>query len=274
MRFFEITNIVEEFPRLWTFERLIAVMAWPNDELQRKLYLANRIAHIRVEEDRWPCMTDDSRETFHAYLKKWLDEVGGERSLAAASSTEHFEALIEKRHQPWILVGTVVIFIRQMAEHHAHEIKGGASVKKALEIIGRLNEPLLFPTNEKYRKDAWSMYRPVAHFCAALCLLIHNYIRPLDTDSNSPEFREQLACLFPALLFESFEEFLGIAENFQTFGLSQKPPQAKAETLLRSDELWHLLPGSRMWKRMGIDMQPLPDELLAIVFNYKTSKKH
>lgn len=253
-----------------------AVMGWPNDEIFRKQYLATDLAknigYLEREEADFPesrhgetpdetARAIDQRKELKATLaqvRDWFAEAGGLFAVAEAPGQEYFNQWFNKCYFQWLGTGFVLGLVRRMALHHP-ELRGGASVNKAKHIVEAVGIPGV-PRNSCDVSLAWTTYKPVAHFCAAI----------FDTTMEVAQIEAdpQIGiAIISKKIADDIVQFLSDAEAYLMFGLTYSSPRAMAKTVLDPDKTW-TLPKHGPWPPAP-DIPRLNDELLRIARNYK-----
>ena len=190
---------------------------------------------------------------------RWFREGGGFMAVADAPSLAEYEQQMMERVPAWFAAGLVLAFVRRMATHHA-DLPGGASVNKALFILERANFPLV-PRNSLYLRQAWTTYRPVAHFCAAL---FDTFMECMVAGGAPDRVGAEMECRFK----EEFPGFLALADAYQEFGLGYTPLRAKGQPILDKSEAW-LLPDKKQWEPTPYVPAPFDARLLEIARAYR-----
>lgn len=254
-----------------------AAMAWPSDTEARRQYVATLMSmHIAELEQKGadlpdPLVGKDWEETITAIHEHedwmsavdqvgvWFAEAGGHSSVAMAPGFQAFQKDMDSRVGQWFAAGLILALIRRMATHHA-DLPGGASVNKAVFILERIHLPMV-PRNSHDLRKAWKTYKPVAHFCAAL---FDWFLIALE-NGGTPE---EIAAVLEEELNDNFLMFLAEAEAYLNFGLSYRPPRAKAQTLLDAEETW-TLPEHRPWPPSPMKPAPFDDLLMRTAKEYR-----
>lgn len=254
-----------------------AVMAWPNDIEARRQYLATvismHLAELQQKSTDLPDpLTEKSWEEIIAAIEEqenwlatidqlgeWFAEAGGHASVAHAPGFQSFQKDMSSRVGHWFAAGLILALIRRMAKHHG-DLPGGASVNKAVFILERVNLPMV-PRNSHDLRKAWRTYKPVAHFCAAL---FDWFMIALNTGGTP----EEIAAILEEQLNDEFLMFLSEAEAYMEFGLSYRPPRAKAQTLLDPEDTW-ILPEHRPWMKSPMAPLPFDDLLMGVAKEYR-----
>ncbi len=254
-----------------------SVMAWPKDAEARRRYLAAVMAHHLGELEQaakdlpdpnraqgWFDTIDAIREleNFHyaeRIFGRWFQDGGSFMAVADAPSLAEFERQMMECTPAWFAAGMILALVRRMATHHA-DLPGGASVKKAVYILERVNIPII-PHNRKDIRLAWTTYKPVAHFCAALLdLFVECFLEGGGPDRIGAEMERRLN--------EEFPGFLARADAYQEFGITYAPPRTKGQTILDKAEAW-LLPDKKQWEPTPYVPAPFDDRLLEIARAYR-----
>jgi len=254
-----------------------AAMAWPSDSEAHHQYIATLMSmHIAELESKGADLPDplvgkdweESIAAIHEHedwmsavdqVEEWFAEAGGHSSVAMAPGFQAFHKDMDSRVGAWFAAGLILALIRRMATHHA-DLPGGASVNKAVFILERINLPMV-PRNSHDLRKAWKTYKPVAHFCAAL---FDWFLIALE-NGGTPE---EIATILEEELNDNFLMFLAEAEAYLNFGLSYRPPRAKAQTLLDPDETW-TLPEHRPWPPSPMKPAPFDDLLMRTAKEYR-----
>lgn len=277
---------VVEFEDLSTLEaawmgwfKVFSVMMFPDDLHERERSGANLLAwHISNAEKQHraaldaaeaPSPTKEMHDpvAYAAHLEYVMDrlnvcvgELGGYGALVEARSISEYDQLLSKRFTDWFTAGLVLAFVRRMAAHH-QDLRGGASVNKAVYIVEHSKLYPLVHRNSNYIRKAWSKYKSVSYYCATLydfCLA--ELIKRPDPDAFHVLINQKLVV--------DFKEFISQSEAYLEFGLSFRPSRAKAETLLDPKQIW-LLPKTRCWPRSTRTVLPLTGNLLEAAKEYR-----
>ena len=254
-----------------------SVMAWPDNPESQRQYIATLMSlHLAELEDKGadlpaPLTGNDWEETIAAVEKQedlmatvdqvgeWFAEAGGHASVALAPGFSFLQKDMDSRVGHWFAAGLILALVRRMAMHHG-DLAGGASVNKAVFILERINLPMV-PRNSHDLRKAWKTYKPVAHFCAAL---FDWFMIAMNTGGNP----EEIAAILEEQLNEEFLMFLAEAESYMDFGLSYRPPRAKAQTLLNPEDTW-ILPEHRPWLKSPMVPVPFDDLLMRTAKEYR-----
>lgn len=253
-----------------------AVMAWPTDAATRRRYVAIVMAHHLGELEAAadglpdPAQAADWFETIAAireheewqqtwdFLESWFNGGGRFAAVAVAPGIQEYQALMNSRMGDQLAAGLILALVRRMARHP--ELRGGPSVKKAIFLLEHVPAPGGVPRNSNDLWQAWSDYKPVSHFCAALFDCIHETM----DETGSPE---AFAVRMQQRLEYGFDSFLAEAEAYQSFGLSFRP-WGKSLPLLDPVQTW-ILPAERQWQPTPMVAAPLNDYLLSVLRNYR-----
>jgi hypothetical protein len=254
-----------------------SVMAWPKDVEARRRYLATVMArHLGELEHATKELPDPAQaqgwfdtiaaveelESWHhaeITIGRWFREGGGFMAVADAPSLAEYQQQMMERVPAWFAAGLILAFVRRMATHHA-DLPGGASVNKAVFVIERAGLPMV-PRNSKDLRRAWTTYKPVAHFCAALFDIFIECMAA----GGAPD---RVAAEMERRLNEEFPGFLATADAYQEFGLAYAPPRAKAQPILDKAKAW-LLPDEKQWEPTPYVPAPFDARLLEIARAYR-----
>ena len=256
-----------------------AVMAWPDpkDEERRREYLATlvsmHLARLAEAQETLPdplaakgweetILAIEQHEAWmasHDEIGQWFEKAGGHATVGAAPGWSFFEQGMRKRVSGWFAAGLILALVRRMATHHA-DLRGGASVNKAVHILDRMKPPMI-PHNTNALRKAWATYKPVAHFCAAL----FDWFIIAGEHNGSPD---KVAAALERELNENFMMFLAEAEAYLEFGLAHQPLRANGQTLLNPEETW-VLPQYRPWPESPFEPMPLSGAMLEAVLDYR-----
>jgi hypothetical protein len=254
-----------------------SVMAWPKDAEARRRYLATVMAwHLGELEHAakelpdpdqaqgWPDTIAAIREleNWHYAEKifgRWFQEGGSFMTAASARSLAEYQREMQERVPAWFAAGLILALIRRMAMHHA-DLPGGASFNKAVFVLERAGLPII-PRNRNDLRRAWTTYKTVAHFCAAL---FDTFLECMEVGGGP----DRIAAEMERRINEEFPGFLAMADAYQEFGLSYAPPQTKDRPILDKAEAW-LLPGEKQWEPTPYVPAPLDARLLEIARAYR-----
>jgi hypothetical protein len=257
---------------------VLSVMAWPKIAEARRHYLAAVMAHILGEMEKAakdlpdPAQAENWFDTIaaveeleswhHAEMTVgcWFREAGGFAAVAGAPSLAEYERQMMERIPAWFAAGLTLALVRRMATHHP-DLPGGASVNKALFILEHAHFPVV-PRNKLYLRQAWTTYRPVAHFCAALFDL---FIECMESSGGAPD---RVAAEMRRRYDDEFPGFLATADAYQEFGLGYAPLRAKGQPILDKSEAW-LLPAKKQWEPTPYVPAPFDARLLEIAQTYR-----
>lgn len=259
--------------------RTWAAMAWPDDAERRDQFMATlgalAIDHLRNAKldaaggglDRAALEVSRSR-VIAQYHKHAFLPYGGEGTVAHAPGWSALIAEIGKHAPKWWATGSILILVRVMHEQHQADLtaRRGASVLKAVEWIERtVNSPHV-PHNRKDVLAAWSSFKSVAHLCAAFLM-----IREACHQQNPDAPEEAYMVLVTQTFFRSFWWFIDAARQFQDFGLSFRS-HGQMGSMLNASTLWRIPDGLGL-EPARINLQPMPEEQLAILRNYRAPKR-
>lgn len=263
-----------------TYRALVIVSAllrWPNDAPARDEFLATVMAQNLATLKRSasdlpdPAKASDWVETIKALeeieawhhtkflMGNWFEESGSYGAVAAAPGLAAFDAQCARDRKRWFSAGATLGLLRRLAMHHAN-LRGGASVNKAIYIITRLQPPFALH-NDRDLRAAWSSCKTVLHFCAAL---FDTFMIACEA-GGTPDV---IGAEVDRMLREEFLEFLALADSYQEFALTYSSARAKSAPILLEDA-W-LLPSRKQWPRTVREWVPLPQEALDIAKDRKS----
>ncbi len=235
-----------------------SVTAWPNNELERKKYLATVAAHHLGEIAHIRKQGGDVPRGATKKPRSWFAEGGGMAAVSQAPSLETYFREATDRSRDWFAAGLILGLVRRLAVHHA-DLRGGASVSKAIHILDVEHAPWA-PHNRRDLWQAWKTYKSVSHFCAAVFDIF------MDTRDKAPN-AEAVGQMMEHRLFEDFQMFCALAASYQEFGLAHVLPHSKGQRLLSAEECW-LLPRNEQWPPFRYVAQPLDGALLRAAHAY------
>jgi hypothetical protein len=245
--------------------RLLTYMAWPDDEIRRKQFLATLAAEAIGELQSLP--PPGFGATFRQHmielmLEKHFHPHGGFSAVAAAPGLDALRSEIASKTPGWCAAGQLLFTIRCIAEFHA-DIRGGASVKKAVELMTR------FVAGKDAIKDRtrimaiWARFKPVAHLCAAYTEAAAIALKYGGT------VRQEI--LDGATFFSGLGRTLAVARDYQAF-MTAFTPQGQKAPLIGPDLVWRV-PGRLRLREMSGNISRLPDAMAAALREYRAPKQ-
>ncbi len=281
------------FERKLVAVRLLAYMVWPDDEDRRvaaeATFAANlAIAGARLIRENEPTIrrhaakhkrrvAPDIRKLFQRLLddidpsdwfqqhilKTYVEPLGGLGAITDSPSTDEIEREIGARLFDIYSTGNIILVIASMDTHHRREIRGGASVNKAVHVLCEvanlgLNDALKSircPTiNQTSLKAAWRTFKPSAHLCGAYVFTEGEFGRGVH---HLPAFYEE----------KTFWIFGSIAKRLEQFATSFVPKHGRNEPLIAASDM-HLLPDD-VFDSENVSFTPLPAEFQAALETYR-----
>ncbi|PCI64946.1 MAG: hypothetical protein COB38_12125, partial [Gammaproteobacteria bacterium] len=161
--FFEITDLSDIDQRVLLAAKILASLVYPDDTLKLNGCVCSlfvSFTSLKTPEQ-----------------KKIFSSLGGVDSLIRADSLNGIWNEHEKNYSRWTVASDCIQYLATMNYFHKNELRGGASISKALALIVHESESKInklshgYPNNSKYIKDAWSKFKHVSHLCAALQIL-------------------------------------------------------------------------------------------------------
>lgn len=197
--------------------RVFAYMIWPEDEERRRVHIAtafigglDALETVERPKDLQPEFFDMARQLAGDALMNNLKElVGGFSSLRILSGIPRPREDLPVKE--WRTAATVLFLIRAIEAHSP----GTASLNKAIFLIVNDNRKYQCLKNSTYVKRAWTKYKNVSHFAAALFIWL-----PMGLEFDPV----------------GLAEFLAIVRDFQMFGMSFS--WNKKEPLLDPSKIW------------------------------------
>jgi hypothetical protein len=252
--------------------RLFAYISWPNDQQRRDEFLAtlnaksisalqgltlpdkltnlNPSVPVSAVNEIWE---ESKTEVLDRIV---IDAKGQLGLLAEAPGLDALVNETEKNVRGWITAGYILFMVFLMDKFHSKELRGGASVSKAVELLEN-HSGTNIPGNRKDIMNCWSDFKPVSHFGAALNILSV----AMQGDAGA------LGNLFN----EAPGRILSIAKVFQEFGLRFKA-HGKAASILPDVSTW-TIPEDFLLPTSPLNFEPLSAENLEILKAYKAAIK-
>ncbi|MEO5376000.1 MAG: hypothetical protein H7840_17380 [Alphaproteobacteria bacterium] len=218
--------------------KLISVMTWPDDETARNQFMATLAALAPSKMSPLP-LTDlqgpISRAIAEAIVQPFINEAGGNATLANAPGVDALNKAVEKAWPKWRWVGQILQYIVAIEQTQ----QGTGSVHKAVFLIEK-NSKLLNKKGQQLSirtriMDAWREYKSVSHLCSAILHLTDAevYLR-----NSEDEFKdERIDSWFP--FKGGLHVTLAHARDFQLFATTFVPHGQK-KPLLEPATLWCL----------------------------------
>ena len=228
---------------------VIGVMFHPADAQARKrrqAALATSLLGMKDGKTDEPDALDQARA--------WFKGAGGFKTESLADPYHKQQKAALARVPHLLATGTVLHLVWAMDTHHRQLLAGGASLNKAIVVCCASGWAQMA---ERSVWKAWARYKPVAHFCAALALVVHGAREdPLGLD-------ERVKTAF----VEDLHSTLSLAAAYQEFALAFRS-RATEGPLLSTKSIWEL---------RGVEPDTsfvpprLPPDMLAMAENYQAA---
>ena len=220
---------------------LLAYMLYPNNETRRDQLVA-AVEPVRQHYLSWSGKQDPT----------FFERFGGVDALSGATRELLFSQAEEVTEREWSRVGRLLRLVADIAnDEHGQTIRGGASLRKAMEIMSKL-PPCYQPSSVK---RAWKEFRDVAHFLAAADYLIEGANAYL-AQGYPRAFHVDVPVFAPDIL-------LSVTLSFQIFGLSHRP-DTKTCPILGPETLWRI-PSHLGVLPLRLPTKPLGEAQLAVL---------
>jgi hypothetical protein len=226
---------------------VIGAMVHPKDKTGRRRRRSALAETLLGMSDR-----DDEMEA-RLQVKGWFRRAGGFKTASESDPYSKQQNNVLQQIPKMLTVGMALDLVWAMDAHH-RTLPGGASLNKALAI---LRDPISrFPMSERSIRNAWSRYKPVAHFCAGFAVAFQ-----LARDGSPDEIDERMKNAY----HEELEVTLSLVAAYQRFATGFIPYR-QSQSLLDPQKIWFL---------RGIEPHdsfvppPLPPDALAIAEAYQ-----
>lgn len=252
--------------------RLATYLTWPDNERRRRQYLATLGASALADIENEP-LEGETVEFAKAHPIEWekirrasIEKImnthfrphGGFASLVEGPGWAALCAEMDKHASAWIATGRILYLIRCIAEYHP-EVRGGASVKKAVALVSRFVEEEDAIKDRSRLVAAWSRFKPVAHLCAALL-----EAASAASKEDGPLRQEILGGAF---YFQGLGRTLAVARDYQQF-VTSFVPHAQREPFVRADRILGV-PAKARIRPMSASIRPLSPEMLETLADYR-----
>jgi hypothetical protein len=257
--------------------KLLAYIVWPDTPTRRNEYLATMGAlaigemETMTPEDfgavgRQAAATHDweklRKQVVADMFEKRIAPFGGISTVAMACGLEALSREIEKSQARTTAVGQLLYTIRCIAEHHP-DARGGASVKKAVEIVTRMARDRPGAIKDRTRlMEAWKRSKTVAHLCAAL---VEGAAIGVKYGGSVRKEVEQ-----GALFFSGLGRTLAVALDYQRF-MTTFTPHGQSAPLVPASDAW-LIPSQLTLREMSASTGRLSDVSSEILRTYRAPK--
>ncbi|PHS16401.1 MAG: hypothetical protein COA86_12270 [Kangiella sp.] len=271
--FFEITDLSDIDQRVLLAAKILASLVYPDDTLKLNGCVCSlfvSFTSLKTPEQ-----------------KKIFSSLGGVDSLIRADSLNGIWNEHEKNYSRWTVASDCIQYLATMNYFHKNELRGGASISKALALIVHESESKInklshgYPNNSKYIKDAWSKFKHVSHLCAALQILeshiaITSFHEPnlssYISESIRPEQHNLELCGPLPYIVNSLEMFLNLAVGFQNF-ITEFTPLRSSGSIVGKDSFFiipHQVDAYDLFDGQGLD--PMEPDRLEFLIKRKAPK--
>ena len=219
---FEVDDLSTPEGRWWTAHRVQATMLYSANPAEQSRYQAS-IAAFCLNTPAFPAAGADeptgrSITVSHRSAAEFLERHGG-----AQAAHEHgfafYRDQIRQSLGRWLMAGNLLTMLLRLTRHE--ELQHRASINMAAYVLEKEQPfPDVMAANRKDIYKAWSRYKAVAHFCAALANLYVNAGLAGGNDDERTAFIQDR-------LFANTREFLEEVSLYQSFGLSYKLPRTR-----------------------------------------------
>jgi hypothetical protein len=232
--------------------RVVALMLFPNNkELQERYFTVNKVKGYLAELHK----TLDSYGSTSSLFNKTIIELDAYSLtlLLEAPSDSEMKMLVADSTKRAIIAGDILSAIYIMYKSGIEE----PSINKAIHVTQeyakaketKYGDGTRLPISERYIREYWREFLPVAHFWAAFRL-----------NQSIPYVEEKL--------FESdgFDLFMRVSQGIYGFGTNYIPKRAKPKTpILNINDSWQI-PSN--FKAMDLTNASPPDKLVKFLKNY------
>lgn len=248
----EGTLVVNNRPRLYS--RIIAYLAFPECLERRYEFLVTCGAELLQREfsldavEQYVLHRDhesmDDAEALRKNLQQrlaclnllllkenFLDFGGGFGPAEAVASRRPLPESLNAGLWHATLAGYRLLFTAIMAVHHDNELRAGAGLGKATDLIVWLGRKSDLLKSRNPVMEAWQSHKNVAHLAAAAVCIGRKIYRSRLT-ANSVQVPTDF-------IVEHLEEFIRISQDFLDFGLFFKSPKW-TQTIFDRDTVWRL----------------------------------
>jgi hypothetical protein len=249
--------------RLFGYVELMAVMAYPSNKEMRGRFKATYAAKNIAKPPELKSHDGLSPEEFEKWKAEVLEVTSRDLTriymlsggVGAICDSPDYQTMMTQHYDSYkegFIAGKLLTYIMAM---YNSEVTGGASVNKAVFIAEHYTK-----CSQSYIRRAWSKFKSVSHFWAALNLW--------ESDGQPEEWSP----------FSEIRSFLYMAEWFRVFGTTYFP-RAQTNPILLPDETW-LSPREMQFSEHDIagfaeassKISSLPQECFKILEQYRAPK--
>gem|GEM_PF-5002746 len=222
---------------LYDFETVWATMAHPRDETARLHYMARsrerfaaEIEKKMTEQTETPMTKEQAAMATGLHLGFWLAPIGGFPTLTEAPPYPEVVERQQRSAWPGCAAGDVLLYLLQI---DAAGIP--SSVNKAVFVArdylqgAKDGEGENIGASERYIRQCWEDFKPVAHLWAAYRVWQFN---------DDPEGREGPESFSPFQM-DSLRPFLALSEKLADLGAAHVA-HGRREPTLAPDQLWRV----------------------------------
>jgi hypothetical protein len=253
--------------------RLMAYLTWPRDESRRRQFLVATAASALGEIEGKPPEAYDEIGDVYAGNAEWQQlrsdamamiadkhfrAHGGYSTVAGAPGFETLNEEIVAKSKQTLAVGELLHTVRCIAQFH-REVAGGASVNKAVKVMGARADVPGALRNRAGLMEAWSEFKPVAHVCAALTEAYDHVGERAKAMSEDEPFFGRLGWT------------LAVARDYQEF-MTTFIPHGRREGLVLVEESW-TIPAGLTLPNVQIGTGVLSPKAIEALRNYKAPKR-
>lgn len=229
--------------------RLKGYMAFPSSEEARAEALVTWWA-FSLHQVAKSQLSPTAKEALHASIMREFDKLGGHAAVARARGSSYFDGQIEKAaRNGGNLAGQVLTVARSIDTNHRDVGRGGASIRKATEVIAVVES-----SNRDKVNKAWIGFGEVSHLWAAF--------RTIATRLLATDQRSLSPILHPPLLYG----LLAWSRDYELWGSTFRP-HGRVEPLLANP--WRLPEFVKYLPNTPTPIPPLDDAYLSALKDYK-----
>ncbi len=248
--------IVNNRPRLCA--RIIAYLAWPECAERRDQHLATGAAKhmhhvfegldvvardlphgVHESNDGADYLCQDPQHLIAIKKMQILQENfaifgGGFAPLAEAAFNEPLQDLLDSGMHHAALAGERLLLTARMAAYHAKDLRRGASLNKATDLLAWLRSKYQEPKSRNPIMEAWNGHKNVAHLAAAAVVIGAAILRSRPTANGT-----EVPTVTILTTLKHTEQFVQLSQDFLDFGLTFKS-FGLTQTILDGETVWHL----------------------------------
>jgi hypothetical protein len=230
---------------------VIGVMVHPGDKTARSRRRSALAMTCLGKSDR-----DDEPDAV-SLVEFWFQKSGGFKTASRSHPYDKQQRVFLKQFPQILSAGSALHLVWSMNAHHGNQLRGGASLGKAIAVM--LSYPAWLPNlSERGLWSAWSRHKSASALCAAFTSAIHEAFR-----APPGEIDERLKIAY----VQDLHLTLALAAAYERFGSSFRPHGSERP----------LLAPASIWQLRGIEADmaflppPLPSEMLTVAQNYRAA---